>query len=158
MLLARTYIEENRLTYPTAQTNLTEVSVSVLVFLLIAKLCLAHATRRVPNAEVTLNDIRRYILLDWISEGLDISFSLHHSLVADLKKYENRTVYATAMLIDSHLMVVHCFLALPDVQQNNVPRPQLQLLGVAALVLASRFSINLMQKRFHGAGTLRKMS
>jgi len=60
----------------------------------------------------------RYILVDWLVE------------VADLKQFSRDTLYMTVSLVDRYL------------SQRMVTRKTLQLLGIACMVIAARFSEN----------------
>lgn len=60
----------------------------------------------------------RYILVDWLVE------------VADLKQFSRDTLYMTVSLVDRYLA------------QHVVTRKTLQLLGIACMVIAARFSEN----------------
>ncbi|KAL5019099.1 hypothetical protein ScPMuIL_004821 [Solemya velum] len=65
------------------------------------------------NTELTPS--MRYILIDWLAE------------VADIKDFSSQTLHLSVSVVDRYLKL------------HEIPRHQLQLLGVAAMVLCSRF-------------------
>ncbi|KAL5019100.1 hypothetical protein ScPMuIL_004822 [Solemya velum] len=65
------------------------------------------------NTELT--PFMRYILIDWLAE------------VADIKDFSSQTLHLSVSVVDRYLKL------------HEIPRHQLQLLGVAAMVLCSRF-------------------
>ncbi|XP_050393058.2 cyclin-F isoform X1 [Patella vulgata] len=72
-------------------------------------------THKIFKSSTNLSQAMRYILVDWLVE------------VAGMKSFSNQTLHTAVSVVDRFLAT------------QNVPRAKLQLLGVAAMVVCSRF-------------------
>jgi hypothetical protein len=77
--------------------------------------CIVASSGYLPASQAEINERMRAILVDWIIE-------VHHRLTL-----MPETLYLTVYIIDQYLSM------------ENVPRKELQLVGVSAMLIASKY-------------------